>query len=143
MAMFDRLSPEVKTLKQVKRKLALLKAEVELGRAYPFDLPEGFKESFECQEKFRGWINYHVTWDVADSDPWTVVTLKESREATWNQQLAERVPYITQAGEVVTPKQFERLEASGAKTLADLDDLDEAGVKTMTELAEFLEASEG
>lgn len=112
------------TRTQVKRLLALLRAEAELGRKFPEldNLPENFKKSFEEQEAFRGWVNYHVTWDVADEDVWLTVKLKVSKVAAWNQQLRKRVPIITKEGEIVTPKQFEEMEKAGVVTLAELEE---------------------
>jgi hypothetical protein len=98
------------TYKEIKRALALLKSEVELGRDHRLDLPEGFKESFENQAAFRGWVNYHVTWDVAEDDAWKVVPLEESRVKTWNRELMERVPVITPDGEIVDPKEMDGCE---------------------------------
>jgi hypothetical protein len=108
--------------KQVKRLLALLKAEAEKGRHFKEleNLPDGFKESFESQDHFRGWLNYHVTWDIDDGDHWKIISLEESKVEAWNRQLAERVPYITKAGETVTPQQFKAMEKAGVETLAKL-----------------------
>lgn len=109
------------TRKRIKRLLALLKAEAEHGRVLGFELPEGFRETFEKQKTFRGWVNYHVTWDVADDDAWKVVSLRESRVDTWNRALAKRLPVITRSGEVVTSEQWEEMESAGVATLAELE----------------------
>lgn len=91
------------TNKEIKRLLALLKSEVDLSRDHHLDLPDGFKESFENQAAFRGWVNYHVTWDVASDDAWKVVPLKEPLVRTWNRELMKRVPVITSDGEIIDP----------------------------------------
>ena len=109
--------------RQVKRLLALLKANEEYEDRHfkeLDELPEGFKESFEEQQYFKGWINYHVTWDVAEDDFMKVVPLKESRVAAWNRQLAERVPYLTKRGEEVTPQQWNAMQKYKVETLAEL-----------------------
>jgi hypothetical protein len=58
------------------------------------EMPEGFKETFESQDAFRGWIAYTVTWDVDETDPWKVVTLKKSLEDEWQEKLNEVVPEL-------------------------------------------------
>lgn len=84
---------------QIKRLLALLKAQAEYPlRKIVVDLPEGFKESFENQTYFRGWINYHVTWDVAKDDTWLIVPRTESLVAEWHRELARVVPIIAPDG---------------------------------------------
>lgn len=95
--------------KQVKRFLALLKAQAEgINGDLSLELPEGFKESFECQKFFRGWINYHVTWDVDEEDVWKVVPRGISLEEEWHKQLKEVVPVITPEGEIVEAKEWEK-----------------------------------
>lgn len=120
--------------KQIKRLLALLKSEVEHGRDFGLELPEGFKESFEGQPAFRGWINYHVTWGVDDDDAWKVVLLKESLVKSWERELVKRTPIITKAGETVTPEQYAQMEATGAKTLAELEQVEESKEKPKKKL---------
>ena len=56
-------------------------------------LPKGFKQSFEEQPRFRGWMGYQVTWDVDDSG-WTVVLLDKSLEQQWAELLEEKVPLL-------------------------------------------------
>ena len=57
------------TTKEIKRFLALLKAEVELDRVHSnIVYPEGFKESFEKQKHFRGWNNYKETWYIDEKN---------------------------------------------------------------------------
>jgi len=97
------------TRRQVKRLLALIKAEIDYGRNFDLELPEGFKESFENQPEFKGWINYHVTWDVSDSDVWKAVVLKKSRVAIWHEQLRKRLPVITSKG-VVSAEEYAEME---------------------------------
>jgi hypothetical protein len=88
--------------KQVKRLLALLKARAEYtDRTIEIDIPPGFKQSFESQPAFRGWINYHVTWDVSDDDAWTVVARKKSLAAEWHETLIRSVPVIQPDGTIV------------------------------------------
>lgn len=97
---------------KVKRLLALIKSEIELNRDHNLDLPEGFKKSFEIQKYFKGWINYHVTWDVDPDDPWTVVPLSKSLEEQWHDELRQVVPVITPDGEIVEAKEWEKKLAS-------------------------------
>ena len=110
------------TRKEIKRALALLKAEAELGRD-PGDLPEGFRESFESQPDFRGWVNYHVTWDLDKDDDWKVVPLEEPLVKVWDREVRSRVPVITPAREIVTPQQYEEMREAGVETLAELEEL--------------------
>lgn len=98
--------------KQIKRFLALIKAETELGRKFNLKLPKGFKKSFESQKYFRGWTNYHVTWDVSEKDAWTVVPLDKSLEQTWNEELEKIVPVITPNGEIVEAEEWAKKSAS-------------------------------
>lgn len=87
---------------EIKRVLALLRAKAEYtDRDYLLDLPVGFKKSFEGQEAFRGWINYHVTWDVSRDDPWTVIPRKMSLVAEWHRELMRIVPIIAPDGTVL------------------------------------------
>lgn len=91
--------------KQIKRLLALLKAQKEMpDREQDFEVPEGFIESFESQPHFRGWINYHVTWDVTREDPWTVVPRKRSLVAEWHEELMRVVPLVNPDGTIMDPK---------------------------------------
>jgi hypothetical protein len=92
--------------KQIKRILALIKAEVEHDRDFNLDLPERFKESFEGQKHFKGWINYHVTWGVSKKDAWKVVPLKKSLEQEWHDELEKVIPVITPEGEIVSEKEW-------------------------------------
>lgn len=57
-------------------------------------LPTGFKESFDSQANFRGWLNFGVTWDVDENDPWKVILREKSIEAEWTELLLEKVPEL-------------------------------------------------
>lgn len=100
------------TNKQVKRLLALLKAESEYDRPLVFDVPDGFKESFENQPSFRGWINYHETWDVDPDDAWKVISRKISLVAEWHKELIKVVPVITPDGTIMEADEWEQKLAS-------------------------------
>jgi len=63
------------------------------GGVEPPDLPEGFAETFERQDKFRGWANYQKIWDV-DESGWNIVLLDISAEEAWNKLLLEKVPEL-------------------------------------------------
>lgn len=97
-------------VKQIKRFLALLKAEVEFDRVHSgIEYPEGFKESFERQKHFRGWINYKETWYIdEDKDPWKVIPLERPLVDEWHEHLKTIVPVITPEGEIVEPEEWER-----------------------------------
>lgn len=104
------------TRKEVKRLLALLKARSEYpDRVIDLELPAGFKESFESQPAFRGWLNYHETWDVDADDVWVVVTRRISLVAEWAAELARVVPVIEPDGTVVTAAEWERRQKDGGK----------------------------
>jgi len=93
---------------EIKRLLALLKAEAEYKKEIDVEVPEGFIESFENQENFRGWVNYHVTWDVDKDDPWKVILRKVSLAAEWQRELIKVVPVITPDGNIVTGEEWEK-----------------------------------
>ena len=97
-------------VKKIKRFLALLKAEVELDRVHEgIEYPEGFKESFERQKHFQGWINYQETWYIdEENDPWRVIPLKRPLVEDWHDTLRKFVPVITPEGEIVEPEEWER-----------------------------------
>ena len=80
------------TRRQIRYLLARLKTEA-TGGVKPPKLPEGFRESFERQDKFRGWPNYQVVWDVDDSG-WGIALLDISAEEAWNNLLMEKVPEL-------------------------------------------------
>jgi hypothetical protein len=87
--------------KAVKRLLAMLKAQVEYPeRGLQVKTPAGFKEAFSSQPAFRGWINYHVTWDVDKTDVWLVVSRSRSLVAEWHAELSRVVPIISPEGSV-------------------------------------------
>ena len=94
--------------KDIKLRLASLRSKALYGREPHYDMPEGFKESFENQKNFRGWVNYHVTWDVFEDDPWKCVLLKKSQEQEWNETLEKVCPVITPEGEIVTAEEWEQ-----------------------------------
>lgn len=89
--------------KEVKYLLARLRTYAETKRSdcptvEPPELPQGFLESFESQEAFRGWVNYHVTWDVDSDDHWKVVPLGQSLEEKWHGDLEKVIPVLTEDG---------------------------------------------
>ena len=93
------------TKQEIKYLLARLRTEAETSNSdqptvLPPEIPEGFKESFENQKGFKGWINYHVTWDVHPDDPWMVVILRQSLEQEWHKELEGVVPVLTENGVV-------------------------------------------
>ena len=93
---------------QVKRFLALRKAIDEYpDRKIVIDFPEGFLISFENQSYFRGWVNYHVTWDVDNKDVWKVINRKISLAAEWHRELIKVVPVITPDGTIVEADEWQ------------------------------------
>ena len=97
-------------VKQIKRFLALLKAEVELKREHTdIEYPQGFKESFENQTSFRGWINYKETWYIdEENDPWKVISIDRPLLEDWHDELRKVVPVITPDGEIVRAEEWEK-----------------------------------
>lgn len=79
--------------REIRYLCARLKSEQEGLSASP-DLPEDFIEKFESQQRFRGWENYGVTWDVDEDDPWTIKFLSMSLEQQWHQELMNAVPEL-------------------------------------------------
>ena len=100
------------TVEQIKRFIALLKAEIEYDKDFKLKLPEGFKESFEKQKEFRGWINYHVTWEVHPKDPWKIVLRSQSLVQDWHDELIKMVPVITPEGKIVGANEWDKKSAS-------------------------------
>ncbi|RLG24009.1 hypothetical protein DRN76_04600 [Methanosarcinales archaeon] len=96
------------TRQQIKRLLALLKAEAEYKKDFSLKLPEGFKESFESQSAFRGWINYHETWDVDKEDVWLVISRKVSLVAEWHKELMKVVPVILPDGQIMEADEWQQ-----------------------------------
>ena len=94
------------TRQQVKYLLARLRAHAESGAELP-EIPEGFRESFSRQVHWKGWINYHVSWDVADDDHWVVVSRAKSQEQEWNEDRVKVIPVITPEGEIVSAEEWE------------------------------------
>lgn len=78
--------------RQIRYLLRRLRSHEEDGLELPV-LPEGFMETFERQERFRGWSNYQKVWDVDDIG-WTIKFLNKSAEQAWNELLAETVPEL-------------------------------------------------
>lgn len=98
--------------KDIKYLLACLRSKALYDKPVPIDVPEGFVESFECQDNFRGWANYHVTWDVFEDDPWKCVLREKSQEQEWNDTLEKVCPVITPEGEIVSAEEWEKRSAS-------------------------------
>jgi hypothetical protein len=96
----------------IKIRLASLRSKALYGRIPNYEMPEGFVESFESQDNFRGWANYHVTWDVFEDDPWKCVLLKRSQEQVWNETLRKVVPVITPEGKIVSAEEWEKKSIS-------------------------------
>jgi hypothetical protein len=95
-------------LNKIKRYLALALAEAEHDDR-EFEFPEGFKESFECQDAFRGWINYRITWYIdEENDPWKVIALKRPLIEEWHDTLRKVVPVITPDGEIMGAEEWEK-----------------------------------
>lgn len=80
------------TRRQIRYLLSRLRTQATGGVESP-ELPDGFAETFERQDKFRGWANYQKIWDVDDTG-WFIVLLDVSAEDAWNKLLAEKVPEI-------------------------------------------------
>lgn len=80
------------TRRQIRYLIARLRTEAD-GGVEPPKLPDGFRETFERQDKFRGWTNYQKVWDVDDSG-WGIVLLDVSAEEAWNKLLEEKVPEL-------------------------------------------------
>ena len=78
--------------RQIRYLLSRLRTEA-TGGVEPPKLPDGFRETFERQDKFRGWPNYQKVWDVDDSG-WSIVLLDISAEEAWNNLLMEKVPEL-------------------------------------------------
>lgn len=100
---------------KVKRFLALLKAQaLDPTKEIISDdnLPKGFKESFENQDEFRGWRNYHETWDVTKKDPWTIYIRSRSNVADWEHELHKVIPVITPNG-IVSAEEYEKAKVNG------------------------------
>lgn len=101
-------------VKEIKRFLALLKAEVELDRKHKgIKYPKGFKKSFERQKHFMGWVNYKETWYIdEDGDPWKVIPIDRPLVEDWHDQLRRFVPILTPEGEVLEPEEWEQRSRS-------------------------------
>jgi hypothetical protein len=109
----DTAVERVLTGREIKRFVALLKAREEYpDRNIKIDLPNGFIESFENQPAFRGWLNYHVTWDINREYPWKVVSRKESLVAEWHRELIRLIPVIEADGTIVSAEEYEKKSAA-------------------------------
>ena len=98
---------------EIKRFLALLKAQVEFpDRNIVIKLPKGFKESFQEKQYFRGWGNYHVTWDISREDPWLVKHRTISLVAEWHKELIKVVPVIAPDGTIMEAEEWEQKSPS-------------------------------
>lgn len=105
-------------IKEIKRFLALLKAEVELDRKHDgIEYPEGFKESFENQKDFRGWINYKETWyiDEENDNPWKIILIKRPLLEDWHDILKKFVPVLTPEGVVSAEEYNKRSSENGGE----------------------------
>jgi len=78
--------------RQIRYLISRLRTEA-TGGVEPPELPEGFRDTFERQDKFRGWANYQKIWDVDDSG-WGIILLDISAEEAWNKLLLEKVPEL-------------------------------------------------
>ena len=94
--------------REIKYLIALLRSEAETGEKPALPIPEGFKESFESQKYFTGWINYHTTWDTTNEDPWTVYPRTRSLEAEWHAELIKLVPVIAPDGTIMEAEEWEK-----------------------------------
>ena len=89
----DNKAMPVTNRRQIRYLLRRLRSFHEEGLELP-TLPEGFTETFERQERFRGWTNYQKVWDVDEESGWTIVMLDKSAEQAWNELLIEKVPEL-------------------------------------------------
>lgn len=113
----DKAAERVLTGAQIKRIVALLKAKEEYpDRKIEIDIPSGFKESFESQPAFRGWLNYHVTWDLDRDDPWVIIPRTESLVAEWHRELIRLVPVIEKDGTIVSAEDYRKKSAAAQNT---------------------------
>lgn len=102
------------TRRQIRYLLFRLRTQEIGGAKAPTKLPRGFKKSFTEQPKFRGWASFGVTWDVAEKpdSPWTIVFRDKSLEQEWNEVLIEKVPVLTEDGEIVEAEEWEQRQHS-------------------------------
>lgn len=63
---------------------------------------DDFRERFESQPGFDGWLNFAMTWDVAFDDPYRIVSRRHSEVEEWEEVLRAKIPII-QDGQVVYP----------------------------------------
>ena len=62
-----------------------------------------FREIFESQDFFGGWLNFGVTWDVAFDDPTRIVHKVKSEQEEWDEVVKAKFPQITHDGKVKYP----------------------------------------
>jgi hypothetical protein len=65
-----------------------------LGGAPAADIPEGFKEHYEMQNRFTGWKNFACNWDIDTENPKKVVYRKFTIYEEWNAVLRSVVPEL-------------------------------------------------
>lgn len=85
-------------------------SEAERGKEIP-PPPEGFKETFESQEAFRGWLAFGVTWDVDEDDPWKAVPRECSLLEEWHRELMRKVPVLTEDG-IISAEEYNGREGN-------------------------------
>ena len=101
------------TRSEIRYALFSLKSKAEGKEEIP-PLPDGFEEGFSAQERFRGFINFGVTWDVKEDEPWTIESLDKSHLEVWNEELKAVVPVITEEG-IVSAEEYNAAEKLKAK----------------------------
>ena len=72
------------TRRQVRYWCFRFRTASEKGGAPALGAPRGLRKRFEEHAHFGGWENYGITWDVSDTDPFTLVPLRISLEVQWN-----------------------------------------------------------
>ena len=87
--------------KHIRYQLYRMKGSV-LGQCSDVSAP-GFKEAFEAKERFDGWRNFGVTWDVALDDPERIVHRTRSVAEEWDDVIKAKFPVIEPGGRVVYP----------------------------------------
>jgi len=99
--------------REIKYLIALLRSEAETGEKPALPIPEGFKESFESQVHFRGWINFENTWYIdQDNDPWKVIPLERPLVEDWHDTLRKFVPELTPDGKIMEPEEWDKKSRS-------------------------------
>lgn len=82
--------------------------EAEKGKDIP-PPPVGFRETFESQEAFRGWLGFGVTWDIDEDDHWKAVPRECSLLEEWHRELARKVPVLTEDG-IVSAEEWNAMQ---------------------------------